>query len=212
MKNNSSETFAAVDLGSNSFHMIVAKYENERIQIIDRIKDMVRIASGLDEEQNLSEESMQRGLECLQRFGQRIREVPQSNIRVVGTNTLRQARNGNEFMQRAHAALGHNIDIVSGQEEARLVFLGVAHTFYNDTEQRLVIDIGGGSTELIIGTGFKTRVAESFHMGCVNISQRFFADGRITERRMRKAILFARIELESIETGYQRIGWDSVLG
>ena len=207
-----SESFAAVDLGSNSFHMVVARFEEGRIQIIDRIKDMVRIASGLDAENNLTEEAMQRALQCLERFAQRIAEIPKSNVKAVGTNTLRQARNGGEFIHRAQGALGHNIDVISGREEARLVFLGVAQTVYNDSEKRLVIDIGGGSTELIIGRGFKPSAAESLYMGCVNVSRRFFADGTISEKRMRAAVLFARTELEAIEANYRRLGWEIALG
>ena len=207
-----SETFAAVDLGSNSFHMVVAKLEDGQVRIIDRIKDMVRIASGLDNRNNLSEEAIERALESLRQLGQRIREIPRTNVKAVGTNTLRQARNGNDFIRRARTALGHNIDIISGQEEARLVFLGVAHTFYNHDTTSLVIDIGGGSTEVIIGKGFKPKVAESLYMGCVNVSRRFFADGSVTRKRMREAVLFARTELETIEAGYRRIGWDTVLG
>ncbi len=212
MSSPMSETFAAVDLGSNSFHMVVAKLEDGQVRIIDRIKDMVRIASGLDNRNNLTEEAIERSLESLRQLGQRIREIPRTNVKAVGTNTLRQARNGNDFIRRARTALGHNIDIISGQEEARLVFLGVAHTFYNHDTTSLVIDIGGGSTEVIIGKGFKPRVAESLYMGCVNVSRRFFADGSVTRKRMREAMLFARTELETIETGYRRIGWDTVLG
>ena len=212
MSSPMSETFAAVDLGSNSFHMVVARFEDGQVRIIDRLKDMVRIASGLDSNNNLTEEATARALESLRQFGQRIREVPRTNVKAVGTNTLRLAHNGNDFIRRARVALGHNIHIISGQEEARLVFIGVAHSFYNHDDSTLVIDIGGGSTELIIGKGFQPEVAESLYMGCVNVSQRFFADGSISGRRMRDAILFARTELETIEAGYRRIGWDVVLG
>ena len=207
-----SETFAAVDLGSNSFHMVVAKLEDGQVRIIDRIRDMVRIASGLDDNNNLTEEATEKALESLRQLGQRIREIPRTNVKAVGTNTLRLARNGKDFIRRARTALGHNIDIISGQEEARLVFIGVAHSVYNHDGSSLVIDIGGGSTEIIIGKGFQPRVAESLYMGCVNVSQRFFPDGKITGRRMREAVLFARTELETIETGYRRIGWDTALG
>ena len=131
-------------------------------------------------------------------------------MKAVGTNTLRQARNGQDFIRRARTALGRNIDITSGQKESRLVFIGVAHTFYNNDATSLVIDIGGGSTEIIIGKGFQPKVAESLYMGCVNVSQRFFADGNITRRRLREAVLFARTELETIEARYRRIGWDTV--
>ena len=207
-----SETFAAVDLGSNSFHMVVAKFEDGQVRIIDRLKDMVRIASGLDSSNNLTEEATERALLSLRQFGQRIREIPRTNVKAVGTNTLRQARNGKDFIRQARLALGHNIDIISGQEEARLVFIGVAHTYYNDDGASLVIDIGGGSTEVIIGKGFQPKVAQSLYMGCVNVSRRFFADGSISGRRMREAVLFARTELEIIEARYRRIGWDTVLG
>lgn len=212
MKSPTDETFAAVDLGSNSFHMVVARFAEGRTQIIDRLKEMVSIASGLDADNNLSEEAMERGLQCLERFKQRIKEIPRANVRVVGTNTLRQARNGAEFEQRARRTLGRNIEIISGREEARLIFLGVAQAFYNDAETRLVIDIGGGSTELIIGKGEQPLETESLYMGCVNVSKRFFPDGRINAKRMRKAALFARTELESVEVKYRRRGWDVALG
>ncbi|MGY8813582.1 MAG: Ppx/GppA phosphatase family protein, partial [Gammaproteobacteria bacterium] len=142
MTNEPLETFAAVDLGSNSFHMIVATYANDRIQIVDRIKKMIQLASGLDENDNLSEDSIQRGIECLQEFSQRIREIPHVNVRAVGTNTLRQANNGIQFLNNANKALGHRIDIISGREEARLIYLGVAHSVFDDKDKRLVIDIG----------------------------------------------------------------------
>lgn len=206
------ESYAAVDLGSNSFHMIVANLVDGRLQIIDRMKEMVRLASGLNDRHELSKESMQLALECLQRFGQRIREIPHLNVRAVGTNTLRQARNGSVFLSQAHSALGHPIEIIAGREEARLIYSGVAHSLYDEVHQRLVIDIGGGSTELIIGCGFETYATESLYMGCVNTGQRFFDDGKIKAKKMRKAILFAMQELESIETAYKKMGWDYALG
>ena len=155
---------------------------------------------------------MQQGLECLQRFGQRIKEIPHVNVRAVGTNTLRQARNGGVFLSQAHDALGHPIEIIAGREEARLIYSGVAHSLYDETNKRLVIDIGGGSTELIIGRGFDTYYTESLYMGCVNMEQRFFEDGKIKAKKMRKAVLFAMQELESIETTYKKMGWDHALG
>lgn len=206
------ESYAAVDLGSNSFHMIVANLVDGRLQIIDRMKEMVRLASGLNDKHELSKESMQQALECLQRFGQRIREIPHLNVRAVGTNTLRQARNGEDFLAHAHLALGHPIEIIAGREEARLIYSGVAHSLYDEASKRLVIDIGGGSTELIIGRGFNTYYTESLYMGCVNMGQRFFDDGKIKAKKMRKAILFAMQELESLETAYKKMGWDQALG
>ena len=207
MSKISDDTFAAVDLGSNSFHMIVANYNEDRLHVIDKLKEMVRLASGLDEQNNLTEESMARAIQCLERFGQRIREIPNRNIRAVGTNTLRKARNGPAFLRAARQALGHGIEIISGLEEARLVYLGVAHFIYNENDKRLVLDIGGGSTEVIIGRGFQALQRESLYMGCVSLTQRFFGDGTVTAKKMRKAILAARQELEIIETGFKKTGW-----
>ena len=206
------ESYAAVDLGSNSFHMIVANLVDGRLQIIDRMKEMVRLAAGLNNKQELSEESMQQALECLQRFGQRIRDIPHMNVRAVGTNTLRQARNGGDFLSQAYSALGHPIEIIAGREEARLIYSGVAHSLYDEVNKRLVVDIGGGSTEVIIGCGFDTYYTDSLYMGCVNVQQRFFEDGKIKAKKMRKAVLFAMQELESIETTYKKMGWDHALG
>ncbi len=206
------ESYAAIDLGSNSFHMIVANYVDGRLQIIDRIKEMVRLASGLNENDELSDESMQLALACLQRFGERVKEIPQANIRAVGTNTLRQASNGEFFLSLADAALGHPIEIIAGQEEARLIYQGVAHTAYDEVNKRLVIDIGGGSTELIIGRGYDIYSMDSLHMGCVNMGKRFFDDGKIKAKRISKTVLYARQELESIEAAYKKTGWDFALG
>lgn len=206
------EPYAAIDLGSNSFHMIVAHYADGRLQIIDRIKEMVRLASGLDEKHDLTEASMHSALTCLQRFGQRIKAIPQSNIRAVGTNTLRQARNGDFFLSLADAALGHPIEIIAGQEEARLIYQGVAHTTFDETNKRLVIDIGGGSTELIIGRGYDIFSMDSLYMGCVNMGKRFFDDGKIKSKRIGKTVLYAQQELESIVAAYKKTGWDIALG
>lgn len=206
------KTFAAVDLGSNSFHMVVANVVDGRALIVDRIKEMVRLAGGLNENRELTGEAMDIALQCLEKFGQRIKTIPASNIRAVGTNTLRQARNGVEFLTRANAALRHNIEIISGREEARLVYLGVANTIFNDEDKRLVVDIGGGSTELIIGKGFEADITESLFMGCVRISNQFFKDGEITAKRYRKARICALQELESIQGFYKSQGWDKAIG
>ena len=206
------ETYAAVDAGSNSFHMIVANIVEGRIQIVDKLKETVRLAGGLDENRKLTDEVAQRALECLQRFGERTREIPRGNVRAVGTNTLRLARNGKSFLNRASQALGHPIEVISGREEARLIFLGVAYSNFSDSEQRLVIDIGGGSTELAIGRGYDPGLTESLYMGCVNMSERFFKNGDITSKKMRKAILAALQELESIEIKYKHAGWESIYG
>ena len=206
------EPYAAIDLGSNSFHMIVANYVDGRAIVIDRLKEMVRLAGGLDENNNLSDEAVERAVLCLERFGQRIKTIPRQNVRAVGTNTLRQARNGMAFMYRANDALGHRIEIISGREEARLIYLGVANTMFNETDNRLVIDIGGGSTEFIIGKGFQANVTESLFMGCVNISKQFFEDGTINSKLMRKANIYALQELSNITNKYMSHGWDVAIG
>lgn len=142
-------TVAAVDLGSNSFHMIVARFADNRLMVLDRLKDSVRLAAGLDSRNCLTPEVMERALASLERMGERMRDLPDSNVRVVGTNTLRKARNGAELVERANALLGREVEIISGREEARLIYLGVSHSLEDNWDRRLVIDIGGGSTELI---------------------------------------------------------------
>ncbi len=209
---NKNKSFAAVDLGSNSFHMVVANLVDGRALIVDRIKEMVRLAGGLDERRHLNAETMQRALQCLQRFGQRIASIPAGNIRAVGTNTLRQARNSVEFLAAAERALGRHIEIISGREEARLVYLGVANTIFNETDRRLIVDIGGGSTELVIGKGFNVGITESLFMGCVSLSRRYFADGEISAGRMQKARILALQEMETVQQLYRSRGWDRAIG
>ncbi|MDH3453001.1 MAG: Ppx/GppA family phosphatase, partial [Gammaproteobacteria bacterium] len=177
-----------------------------------RLKEMVRLAAGLDGENQLQPVAMERAIECLGRFGERLREIPARGVRVVGTNTLRLARNSNEFLCLARQAIGHRIDIISGIEEARLIYLGVAHNVPLDEKQRLVIDIGGGSTEVIIGKGFNPLYLESLYTGCVGTSQQFFADGHITLERMRRCELAAMQEFEPLQTSYRQIGWDTAVG
>ena len=211
-ESNDIEHYAAIDLGSNSFHMVVANYIDGRAIVVDRLKDMVRLAGGLDEDNNLSEESMDKAITCLEKFGQRIKSIPQTNIRAVGTNTLRQARNGTYFLNRANKALNHQIEIISGREEARLIYLGVANTLFNDSDYRLVIDIGGGSTELIIGKGFRANVTESLFMGCVSITKRFFTNGMITDKSMTDARIAALQETQNIADVYLAHGWVTAIG
>lgn len=206
------DVIAAVDLGSNSFHMVVARYSHGQLIIVDRIREMVRLAAGLDEQGRLDRGAVERALECLDRFGQRLRDMKAESVRVVGTNTLRQARRKGAFLDRAAAALGHPIEIIAGVEEARLIYLGVGHTMPSEPGRRLVADIGGGSTELIIGEGLQTRQLASLHMGCVSMSARFFADGEITEKRMKRARLAARVELEPLQASFARSNWDHAVG
>jgi len=203
---------AAIDLGSNSFHMVVAEERQGQLVILDRIKDMVRLAEGLDQDNNLDPAVSQRALDSLQRFGQRLREIPAENVSAVGTNTLRRAQQAEQFLLEAEAKLGHTIEIISGIEEARLVYQGVAHSLEPDEQRKLVIDIGGGSTELIIGEGFQPMLMKSLEMGCVSMTQRFFADGVITEARVEKARVRVLQELKAIRYGFLRRGWDVVIG
>ena len=212
MNTPSPATIAAVDLGSNSFHMIVASTTDDDFRVIDRMREVVRLAAGLDAQNNLTAAAIARALSCLEQFGERIRDLPSGAVRIVGTNTLRKARNAGNFITRAEAALGHPIDIISGHEEARMIYLGVAHGLDDAAEQRLVIDIGGGSTEFILGRRFDPSYTESVHLGCVSHSEAYFADGRITEASMRSAEIAARQELETFEFSYRRHGWQSVIG
>lgn len=206
------DTIAAVDLGSNSFHLVIARQVDPELRIIDRCKEQVRLAAGLDSKKKLTEEAQTRALECLERFGQRLSEMDAPRVRAVGTNTLRRARNGRKFLKRARQALGHRVEIVSGLEEARLIYLGVAHSVSDDFGRRLVIDIGGGSTECILGERFTPLESDSLHMGCVSYSQRFFASGEIKRKAMKQAVLTARRELQTIERRFRGMGWDTAIG
>ena len=206
------QTLAALDLGSNSFHLIVAQDQGERLQVVDRHREMVRLATGLNADNVLAEPSQARAVACLTRLGQRLRGIPSANVRVVGTNTLRKARNGDAFITRAEEALGHRIDIISGREEARLVYLGVSHSLEDASDWRLVVDIGGGSTELILGRRFQPRLMESLEIGCAALSDAHFRDGRIDADRFAAAERAAGQELEVIERIYRARGWSLAVG
>ncbi|MDO9320895.1 MAG: exopolyphosphatase, partial [Pseudomonas sp.] len=171
---------AAIDLGSNSFHMVLAKADHGEIRILERLGEKVQLAAGLDDQRLLSEEAIQRGLDCLRRFGQLITGLPEGAVRIVGTNALREARNCADFIRRAEEILGHPVEVISGREEARLIYLGVSHSSADTPGKRLVVDIGGGSTEFIIGQRFEPLLRESLQMGCVSFTQRYFRDGKIT--------------------------------
>ena len=207
-----SDWFAAIDLGSNSFHLLVVLHREGRLQVLDRHREMVRLGAGIDQEGNLSESSQQRALTSLTRFNERIRNIPRHNVRVVGTNALRRARNSSDFVSRAEALLGREIEIISGREEARLIYSGVCYSLEDDEERRLVLDIGGGSTELILGTRVRPRFTESLYMGCVTMSQTYFGDGCIHESSMRDASMAALQELEPVVAVFRGFGWDSVVG
>lgn len=205
-------TVAAVDLGSNSFHMIVAGTLNGELHVLDRLQEMVRLAAGLDERGNLDKASRERALACLARFGERLRGVPRGSVRAVGTNTLRRARNAEKFIQAAERALGHPIEIISGQEEARLIYRGVARDLPESDARRLIIDIGGGSTEFIVGKHLEPMLAESLHIGCVSNSLEHFTEGRITAKAWKRAVTAAHLELQPIEAPFRARGWESAFG
>ncbi|MDN5869632.1 MAG: exopolyphosphatase [Nitrococcus sp.] len=206
------KVIAAVDLGSNSFHMKVARVVDGRFAVIDQMREPVRLAAGLNEKTELDQAVRERALGALERFGQRLRDMPSHNVRAVGTNTFRRARRVTTFLAQSEAALGHPIEIISGREEARLIYLGVTRSTAPTKGKNLVVDIGGGSTELIIGRQFEPLSMESLYMGCVGITREFFADGTIDAQLMRGAVLAARQELETIEESYRCIGWDAVFG
>ena len=153
-KISATQPYAALDLGSNSFHLLIAYDKPGRLHVVDKHREMVRLAEGVHETNELSVTVIDRAIKCLDRIGQRLRDVPSENIRVVGTNTLRSASNSQHFIDLAEAALGHRIEIISGREEARLIYLGVSHSLEDQLASRLVIDVGGGSTELILGRQF----------------------------------------------------------
>ncbi len=206
------EVMAAVDLGSNSFHMVVARNQHGEPSIVDRLREMVRLASGLDDQGSLDAASQERALACLRRFGQRLRDMRADRVRVVGTNTLRRAHNAEAFLAKAEEALGHPVEVISGIEEARLIYLGVSH--YTDSAEgaTLVFDIGGGSTELVIGEGYEPRYLESLYVGCVGVSRAHFADGKLSSKRFERARLAVRLELRPVAAAFRRLGWSRAIG
>ena len=211
-ENERASTYAAVDLGSNSFHLLVARREHGELRVIDRIKEMVRLGGGLDEEGNLDPAVQDRAFACLARFGQRLRGIPPDNLRAVGTQTFRRMQNANAFLMIAETALGCSIDIVAGREEARLIYLGVSQGVAGHEERRLVIDIGGGSTELVIGQGLRPLEMESLQYGCVSLTRRFFGDGRIRKKRWKKAVRSVLADLHELRIRYLQTGWETAIG
>lgn len=212
MTDFASPYFAAIDLGSNSFHLLVARVTDNKVEIVDREKDMVQIARGLLPDGTLSDDAQQRAIACLHRFAERLRDIPRAQIRAVGTNTLRNARDSVTFLRTAERTLGANIQTISGYEEARLVYAGLANTI-SKAEQRLVIDIGGGSTEFIIGNGSEPLLLESLALGCVAFSERFILSaGGVKENTMRQAYFAACAELEEIRKNYRKTGWEIAYG
>lgn len=205
-------TIAAVDLGSNSFHCQIARVDGEQFFPLDSLREPVRLGAGLGKDKKLDDESQERALACLARFGERLRGLDPHGVRAVGTNTLRVAKNAGAFLRRARAALGFPIEVVAGREEARLIYLGVSHSLPATREKRLVVDIGGGSTECIIGSGYKPLKLESLFMGCVSYSLRYFRDGHLSKGAFKEADLAARAELEPIVGQFTRGNWQHAVG
>jgi exopolyphosphatase/guanosine-5'-triphosphate,3'-diphosphate pyrophosphatase len=205
-------TLAAVDLGSNSFRLQMARVVDDQIYPLDSLREPVRLGAGIDAQKRLDEASQQRAIECLKRFGERLRGLPPEAVRAVGTNTLRVAKNAREFRAKAEAALGFPIEVVAGREEARLIYLGVAHDLPVTGEKRLVVDIGGGSTEFIIGSGYKPQKLESLYMGCVSYSMRFFPGGKLSKSNLKQAELAARIEVQTIAREFSAGHWKEAVG
>jgi exopolyphosphatase / guanosine-5'-triphosphate,3'-diphosphate pyrophosphatase len=208
----SSEVLAAVDLGSNSFHMKIARAYEGELQVLDRMREMIHLGAGLDNDGNITSTAQQRALDCLLKFGERLRAMPRRAVRVVGTNTLRNARNAKEFLTHAERALGHPVKIISGQEEARLIYLGVAHTLADNGQRRLVADIGGGSTELIIGERGAPQHLLSLEMGCVSFSRKYFDGGEITPKRWQRAHSAAVENLQQAASDFRKGRWEHAVG
>jgi len=204
-------SLAAVDLGSNSFHLQVARVVGEQVYPLDGLREPVRLGAGLSDDKTLDDATQDRALECLLRFGERLRGMPKGAVRAVGTNALRVAKNAKGFLKRAQQALGVPIEVIAGREEARLIYLGVAHSTPMTQAPRLVVDIGGGSTEFIIGSGLKPLKLDSLYMGCVSFTLRFFPDGKLTKSAFRDAELAARNELQGMAAGFSRKHWQEAV-
>ena len=203
---------AAIDLGSNSFHMIVARWDNGQLNLLDRLREPVRLGFGLQEDLSLSEDARERALACLERFGECLRGYPSRSVRIVGTKTLRSVKDSSQFLAEAEQRLGHPVEIISGDEEARLIYLGVANDIAPDDDNRIVMDIGGGSTEVILGKGMQPRLKESLNMGCIAITKKFFMDGKVNEKLVTKALIACLQELEPVKDEFLQAGWQQVLG
>lgn len=202
---------AAVDLGSNSYRLEIGRLDHGQIHRTEYLKETVRQGNGLDEERNLTPEAMQRGWDCLARFGERLAGFRKGEVRAVATQTLREARNRDVFLQRANKVLGFPIDVISGREEARLIYQGVAHLLPQSGERRLVVDIGGRSTEMILGKDLDAVTMESYRVGSVGWSMKYFPEGQFTARAFQTAEVAAKAVLDEAINLY-RGGWDVAYG
>ncbi|GAB2887172.1 exopolyphosphatase [Uliginosibacterium flavum] len=191
---------------------MVGRVQGDQIYPLDNLKEPVRLAAGLGADKMLDAASQARALEALRRFGERLRGFPGEGVRAVATNALRVAKNSPEFLIEAEEALGFPIEVIAGREEARLIYVGVAHTLPDSAQQQLVVDIGGGSTEFIIGRNFESLQLESLYMGCVSYTLRYFPNGVIERGAMKEAEMAARAQLEAISHAYRETGWDIAVG
>jgi len=205
------ETLAAVDLGSNSFHLLVGRIVDGQVYPLDTLREQTQLGAGLTADKRLDRASQARALEVLAQFRERLRGLPRDAVRAVGTNALRVARNAPAFLREARETLGFPIEVIAGREEARLIYLGVANALPPAENKRLVVDIGGGSTELIVGQGLKPKQMESLYMGCVSSSLRHFPEGRIDKKSLKAAVLEARQELAAVSRRYRRGGWQEAV-
>lgn len=206
------DELAAVDLGSNSFHLVVARYEHGQPRVIDRLRVAVRLAAGVDAHGQLTPDKRREALACLAQFGQRLRHLPDERVWVVCTQAIRKLKTPRAFLSAAESVLGHPVEVVSGREEARLIYLGVAHGIKDGGQRRLVLDIGGASTELIIGEGFDAIDRESVQMGCVATTQQWFADGSYSRNRYQSARLALALELQQFAAEFRARGWQRAYG
>ena len=205
-------TLAAADLGSNSFHLAIGRVDGDQIYPLDSIKETVRLGTGLTPDRNLDADAQERALKALKRFSERLTGMPKEAVRVVGTNALRVAKNAKSFLREAESALGFPIEVIPGREEARLIYLGVVHSLPLSPHNRLVIDIGGGSTEFIVGNKLRAKAMESLYMGCVSYTGRFFPDGRVEKKSMKRAELAAREQLQPHVARFEKVGWKETVG
>ena len=205
-------TLAAVDLGSNSFHLQISRVVNGQLYPLDALKETVRLGAGVTPDKSVEPAAAERALAALRLFAERLRGMPGDSVRVVGTNALRVAKNAAAFVKEAESILGYPIEIIAGREEARLIYIGVANSLPPSNHQRLVVDIGGGSTEFIIGHRLKPKVVESLYMGCVSYSERYFPGGPMDKRSFQEAQLAARKEIEQIAARFHKEGWKETYG
>ena len=205
-------TLGAVDLGSNSFHLAIGRVVDDQVYPLDSIKETVRLATGLTPDRTLDAEAQERALKALGRFSERLAGMPREAVRVVGTNALRVAKNAGPFLRRAEEVLGFPIEVIPGREEARLIYLGVVHSLPLAPHNRLVIDVGGGSTEFIVGNKLRVKAMESLYMGCVSYTARYFPEGRIEKKAVKRAELAAREQLQPHVARFVKIGWKEAVG